>query len=193
MEPQHRWTLQWAVGTGDMPQRGLVLQGPVGTGKTWLMCAMLREAAECGVGEQGYWSLVTHPNFVKNVVARQTPVQEAPVWFERWAGLKTRLIARPDPKFPDAHKSAEEIFADLEEHCELLGLDDLDTDRYSAWKEEMILPLVERPMNDKRVIFTTNARWREWTQYFGERVADRLLDNRYYAVLEFTGTSRRRS
>lgn len=186
---EHRgWLNTWA---GEFSPRGVVLVGPPGTGKTGLMCAVLRKCAEQGLGSPGWWGLVTNPRLMRNVEARQTPVQEAPVWFERWMDLRARLLRRPEVETLESYKSHEEIMEDIASHVELLGLDDIDTDRFTPWKQEVLMLLVERPMNGKQIILTTNVECEDWLEYFGEKVADRLMDRGYFALLSVNCTSRR--
>lgn len=167
--------------------KGLVLYGEPGTGKTGLMCSILRAMAEAGVGDAGIWNLLAGTRYQLMVQNLQAPVVEAPVWFETWASLKRRLRTQFNSKTEEYYKSEDEIFLDLANQVEVLGLDDVDTDTYSDWKGEVFLRLVERPQRlRKTIIMTTNLSPDQWQAALGDRVGDRMLDTRFFRFVKMS-------
>jgi len=99
------------------------------------------------------------------------------------------------PWSEDPPLSFELLMQELEVRTDLLAIDDIDIDRTSPFKEETWLRLLQRPWNAQRLILTCNRPIRvdaAAIATFGERILDRLLDTRIFAVLHIRGTTLRR-
>jgi DNA replication protein DnaC len=173
------WTEKLDDPQGTTPL-GVVLLGGPGLGKTGAMVSALRELANQRVGYGALWFMATRPSYQEP----RTVHHPSPVWFETWRALRDRLI-REDRKI------REPWMQQLEERVAVLGLDDIDSDTRSRWKEDKLLELVERPYNGLGLIITTNAPRDQWARRFGERTADRMRDRSAFMQLEFSGVSRR--
>jgi len=156
---------KWAA--PKKPKRhGIILCGRPGTGKTGLAVSCVREWAMARRGSSLRWHIAEKAGDGRFV---------APVWFEPWSVTH--------------HKFVESSFAggvdrlSLLTNCQLLALDDLDMGNPTAYREEMLRMLVERPYYEKRLILTMNREPTGAVDILGERIVDRLLDRSVYAVL----------
>ncbi len=63
------------------------------------------------------------------------------------------------------------------EDCDLLVLDDLGSERWTAWAEEQIYTLIDhRYRNEKPIVVTTNLKLNKLEQVLGTRIMDRLVE-----------------
>lgn len=177
------------------PQRpGLVLWGAVGRGKTGLALAILRARAEACDGDLAIWNLITTPRVRELRASGEYYIRPAPCWFTEWSAFRracesARIGRLPWTDDEDRPMTVHTLVRDLDLRTSLLVLDDLDLGVISSWSEELLLPLLARPSRGERLILTMNSAPTE--KRLGERIADRVLDNRVYTVLRIDGPSRR--
>lgn len=156
---------------------GVFIWGEAGTGKTGLAIASLRACTERGDGDTGIWNIMT---------LGRTSGRLAPVHFTSWRSLIARF-QREMRRFDG------EGFADaLDERVNVLAVDDLDVGSMSPWKEEILLHLLRRPTEGRRLILTGNVPPSALAERFGERCADRLLDPDLFTLVAVHGRSWRR-
>ncbi len=183
---------QWTCRPPPAPQ-GLLLRGPAGAGKTGLMAAALHEALERAVGGMEWWNLMSTERYQEAVASGRLRQRPAPVWFESWGDLRDRLKRTWRPGGDDDTTASEEqLLGELEERVAVLALDDIDVDAMGDWKESVLLRLLRFPERGQRLLVATNVPLRGFTQRFGERCADRLLDPAMFLLVEVAGRSLRR-
>lgn len=193
-EKQRAWLLREWIESATPQRPGLVLWGAVGRGKTGLASAILRTRAEAGDGDLAIWNLITAPRVRALRASGEHYVRPAPCWFTEWSAFRRACEAARIGRLPwvddeDRQMTVHTLARDLDLRTSLLVLDDLDLGVISPWSEDLLLPLLARPSRGERLIITMNSTPTE--KRLGERVADRVLDNRVYAVLRIDGPPRR--
>lgn len=175
------WCETWASLSTSSPP-GVFVWGEAGTGKTGLAIASLRVCAERGDGDTGIWNIMT----LAQALGKDTPGRLAPVHFASWRALAHKLRR-------ESWRMGEDSLLDaLDQRVDVLALDDLDVGGMSAWKEEVLLHLLQRPAEGRRLILTANVPPQTLAERFGERCADRLLDSSLFALIPVHGRSWRR-
>ena len=184
------WCSGWADRETPRPA-GVVFWGEAGTGKTGLAIAALRVCAERADGDTALWNLLTLAHAQGRAATRVRP---APVWFESWMDLSARLRRARTARWVSGEEyvTEETILEELEERCAVLAVDDIDLGPMTSGKEVVLLSLLRRVERGQRTIFTANVGPKEFMARFGERCADRLLDEKYIALVPLHGRSRRR-
>lgn len=103
------------------------------------------------------------------------------------------LLRRLRSSFGAEASSSDEMMKALEE-CELLVLDDLGSERWTAWAEEQIYTLIDyRYRHEMPTVVTTNMTLKQLEKSLGTRIMDRLVDMCLPVSLESTGYRRRRA
>ena len=180
------------------PIRGILLHGGAGLGKTGIAVSIIRDAVMRQDGARWVWNLTTAPKVLAAVEAGDFRRRPAPATFYRWRDLKSLLDRAKigqtpwDDEMPPL--TAEKVLRELEERCSVLALDDIDVDTLTPWKEEILLRLLDLPLQGTRVVITTNAdpTSPDGVARLGERVVDRLMDPSLFARFALTGNSLRR-
>lgn len=166
-------------------RRSLVLYGKPGRGKTGLGIAILRYLASLGIGDRFEWNLSTGPELLKKVAAGEVEQEPSPVWFMRWQ----RLLAQERRQKLDT----DGWFDKLDEFVTVLMLDDVGVEAGTKFREGLLLQHMEWA-EDKRgrsLILTLNNPLALWPATFGERIADRLTEERRFMMVEVTGDNLR--
>jgi len=176
-EKLQRWT-------GAPP--GVLLWGPAGLGKTGLLVSRLRREAECREGSLALWNFLTFDSG-KEEKRKRSALPPAPVWFESWDRLRARLMRAPLRPRGD-EPTVDDLLDDLDEWVAVLGIDDLDVDECTPWKETILLRLLRRVDRGQLLLLTVNRGPEEFRQVFGERVADRLLSPSRFALYGLVGS-----
>lgn len=170
----------WAVDDHTVAP-GLCLWGPPGRGKTGLAISALRYRIEAGDGDQFSWMVCSGPRVEKRIASNLQLREPAPIWFERWTDLKSRLLGARLSGGDDI-MTARSVLRELDRST-LIALDDVDQDTLSPWKEEQLLFLIERPLRGKRLILTLNAEIASVVDRLGARIVDRLLDPSRFLII----------
>lgn len=176
-----RWLRTWSDLERPSPC-GIFVWGEAGTGKTGLAIASLRVCVERGDGDTGLWNIMA----LSRTRGMYVPGRLAPAHFSSWRSLIARLQR-------EMRRSGEDGFSDaLDERVDVLAVDDLDVGSMSPWKEEVLLHLLRRPTEGRRLILTGNVPPSALAERFGERCADRLLDPDLFTLVAVHGRSWRR-
>lgn len=161
--------------------KGLVLHGAQGTGKTALAICILRQRACSGFGSMFQWNVLTAPQALCEEGESPAP---APVWFERWS----RLLAQNRRERWDEAGWFEQL-----EDVSVLMLDDIGVDTGTPYRQSLLLRHLEwaEDRAGRRLFLTLNDPPSEWERLLGERVADRLAEARRFLVVHVPGGSLR--
>jgi DNA replication protein DnaC len=185
---------KWVCGVLDgSEQRGLVMHGEVGTGKTGLAVAALRALARGGFGRRFQWNvLCAAPPLAEDEIEEDeldgqpvTTPEPSPCWFASCSTLNAQLRRR--------RQSEKDWFAKLRDNVGALALDDVGMDRATEFTENMLYDhLVWREERAGRIlILTTNVpKGKNWFTVFG-RCADRLADVSQFVNVHMAGDSLR--
>ena len=155
----------------------LALYGHVGAGKTGLGVCALRALAAAGVGSRFVWNMVTGPGLRAAVDSGEVQGLPSPCWFESWP----RLLALHRRERWDE----EGWFSLLEERVAALMLDDVGIDAGTPFRESFLLRHIEwaSDVAGRCLVLTVNDQPGDWRRVFGERVVDRLADQRRFALV----------
>ncbi len=179
--------IEWVTGAGTVSpygHRGLVLYGPVGTGKTGVGVSALRILARSGVGSTFQWNMVTSPGVRAAVDSGDDRGEPSPCWFESWS----RLLSLYRRETWDEQG----WFDKLKDCVDVLMLDDIGVDVGTPYRESFLLRHVEWSYSAGRsLILTLNSPPADWSKAIGERAADRLQDKRWFLRVPFSGKSLR--
>jgi hypothetical protein len=182
--------LGWVAGTAGVAgerkdPRGVVLYGPAGTGKTGLAVCVLRDLAAVGFGDTLLWNLATAPGVRAAVLSGDDPEEPSPCWFERFSRL---LALRRREQWDEAG-----WFEQLEQRVSALVLDDVGVDAGTPYRESFLLQHVEwaQDRRGRALVITLNPPPAKWEEVLGERIADRLLDPRWFLKVQLGGASLR--
>lgn len=143
--------------TGWHEQRGVVLQGPVGTGKTGLLAAMLQVVAEA-------WA--------------QDGANTHRLRFTTGPELMRELRAGYDD---DSYN--DKLYKIMV--VRLLAIDDLGAERPTEWVQEQLFTIVNyRYEHQLPTWITTNYGLDELSERIGPRVMDRLMESAYVIAVD---------
>lgn len=146
-EPDHPKVCQWIADYLRDPQNcpGLILKGPVGSGKTHHALGALRAVAlgAAGLGRRMTYLATTHPDFNRAM--------------------------RPQPD--DGHNRTLEDMQTVD----LLVFDDLGAGKLTDWGDDTLHRLIDtRWAYNRATIVTTNLTSKEFAEIIDERVVSRL-------------------
>jgi len=163
-------------------RRSVVLHGTQGSGKTGLGVCALSTFARQGVGSLFQWNVLT--------AERTTPVEKdeqvfpSPCWFERWSSILAR----------NRKTDWDEVgwFESLDD-VTVLMLDDVGVETGTPYREALLLRHLEWAEDDDRrmLILTLNDPPSKWPKVVGERVADRMIEQRRFLAVHVPGESLR--
>lgn len=139
------------VNYSDLPDKSFYVYGPVGCGKTHLLCALLRET-----------SYGTSSRFVTSE--------------ELLCLIKDSFDRPPAPKWQEdiIEANHDSIITHLCE-LELLAIDDLGLERTTDWSMSMMRMIINRRYNDmKRTYISGNMDLNTMASEFDHRIASRL-------------------
>ncbi len=164
------------------PPRSLILHGKQGAGKTALGIILLQMFAAAGAGSLFQWNVLTAPRRVPDAPGEEA--EPSPCWFERWS----RILARNRRE----HWDEEGWFEQLENVTVLL-LDDISVETGTQYRKTLLLRHLEwaEDRDDRQLILTLNEGSREWADILGERVADRMQEQRRFLSVLVSGASLR--
>lgn len=155
------WVEEWLL-CPFQDQRGLLLTGGVGCGKTTLMACMLRALTERYQREQ----------YIQEIAARRREPEAYPPVF--YYTRTVDLISGIKAGFNNAQA------ADILKRCKevpVLFLDDLGAEKPTEWVREQLYDLIdERYIARLPVHITTNLTIEGLVEVLGERTADRLRE-----------------
>ena len=143
----------------------LFIYGQVGVGKTWLMAALMRQAAEHFAAKEVYFP------------GRFVSVQE----------LLLRLRQANRVNSDDSEGAILDMYGSVP----LLYLDDMAAERTTDYALASLYLLIERRNNEPRfrTIITSNLNMREIAEHYGQRIASRIAG--MCKVVKLTGPDRR--
>jgi DNA replication protein DnaC len=162
---------------------GLLLVGPIGTGKTSLTVSIARARIEAGDG--GYWRWSLAVSSVGRAARGEGRKRPGPVWCESWAVLKGRF-KRETGEGMNEGELLEEIAG-----VNLLVLDEIGLSGLTDWREEVMWEILSRVERGRRLVLTSNLGPAELIPMIGERNADRLTDRETFRVVALSGQSLR--
>ena len=139
------------------PQRGFLLHGPIGTGKTLLACIMLNE-------------LILHR-------ARSG----------RFLSLSRKYFQQLRDTFSEDSANYGQTWQIIDELCNLpyLVLDDLGIQRGTEWEMEVLYQLIDARYGDERfTVVTTNQPLEEIRQMTDGRIYSRLSEMCHFVSLQ---------
>ena len=153
--PQNRLAIERAEAWGRSQIKGLVLQGPVGVGKTWTAAA------------------------AANLLLDRKPL--------RWMSV-SRMLAQARAGFKT--KERDEVTAILLNPTLTLILDDIDKANPTEFAKDILFQAIDERVNaDTPLLVTTNKRYNELHDTYGEAIASRLAG--YCEGVRIEGEDRR--
>lgn len=178
---------EWRLQIEDPAARrgGLILHGDPGLGKTVLGVCALRSLAAQGYGSTFQWNMVTAPGVRRGVESGEEDEELAPCWFEHFSTL---LALHRRERWDE-----QGWFERLDEHVSALMLDDIGVDAGTPYRESFLLRHIEWMFRSRSraLILTLNAPPTAWSTLLGQRIADRLLDSRWFVRVALVGESLR--
>ena len=128
--------------------RGLLLYGPVGTGKTHLVAGII--------------------DYIARIKKRQFPGN---IIFITMINLLAEL------RFSVQEQGKTESLIREFQKCSLLIIDDFGTEKETDWTAETIYKIINYRYEElKPIIITTNSNIKEFFDYFDERLASRIME-----------------
>jgi DNA replication protein DnaC len=119
----------------------------------------------------------------------------APVRFEWWPDMYERFVKASrvtDPLEDTDRPDVKTLLTDIQREVSFLVIDDIDLGEYTAFKETLLLRLLQVTDGKlKNLVVTMNRGPVEAIPVLGERVVDRLFSDRFFCV-HVTGGSLRR-
>lgn len=138
--------------TQDPQTSGLMLVGPVGSGKTYLAAAICNALLDRQIDIQ----FLVVPDFLDELRASF----RRPLW-----------VANRNEELDDNEPLIERVRS-----VPLLVLDDLGAHNYTEWTRNTLYTLLNYRLNYRLpVIITTNLGWREMDEVLGERITSRII------------------
>lgn len=139
---------EFVKGFSENPKlSGLLISGPVGSGKTYLVSCIARALLERG--KSLYFAVV--PDLLDNIKATY------------------------DQGRQQGQYSEKDIMDEVKE-TPLLVLDDLGAHNYTDWTRNKLYSIINYRLNNKLpVLITTNINLEDMEQYLGERTTSRIL------------------
>ncbi len=155
-------------------ERGLYVWGPVGTGKTHLLCALLREEARrSGIVRQDCGELAFLP---ENQLPVMTSLQEILIQIRSSFGKNT---GQDESETIDAFSKPAVLF-----------LDDLGIEKATDWSMSMLFLLIDRRYRQNlKTFFSSNLSIAQLSERLGDRVSSRIAG--MCAVIHLDGRDRR--
>jgi DNA replication protein DnaC len=189
------WTESALAGSGP---RGLVLHGAVGTGKSALAAALVKDLARRGVGEVYTWNMVTAATEaqVTEDMAAETDRRDdadpptpwpSPCWYASWPELCAAY-------YEEMRGDATPWLKKLRTRVVALALDEVATRRATDFREDFLRQHLEwyaARVDRRLLVVTLNPPPEQWPSWFGNPCADRLLEARLFRVVSMQGESLR--
>lgn len=169
---------------------GLLLVGPTGTGKTSLAISIGQERIRAADPSEGAWQYQVTPRIMEQYRGGTLRRRPAPVHFETWTDLKTRW-RQDERRKADEGEDDGTLLDELHAWCRLLILDEIGLGEFSLWREELMLGILARVEQGRRLVLTSNREPADLIQVIGDRAADRLTDPQMFRVVAVTGPSLR--
>lgn len=178
----HDFSTYAATTASSNMRRSVILHGTQGSGKTGLGVCALQMFARQRVGSLFQWNVLT--------AERATPVEKdeqvfpAPCWFERWSAILAR----------NRRADWDEVgWFDALDDVTVLMLDDIGSETGTEFRQSLMLRHLEwaEDKKERMLILTLNTAPPQWEKVLGERVADRLLEQRRFLTVRVPGGSLR--
>jgi DNA replication protein DnaC len=145
---------------------GLFIHGAVGTGKTWLMSALMRNAAAASEKSYGY---------------------ERNSLFISFPEMAMRIRSSMNAKTSETEASIIKKYGEIP----YLFLDDIGAEKSSEYMQSVMFMLMEKRNTgrNRRTVITSNLSLNMLAQQHGERVASRIAE--MCEIIKLSGTDRR--